>query len=435
MVFRSLLLLVILAGVFAIGNSPLRPKPFSDGYFHEEAKGLARALRTGRLSEAVPLVHSPGPPFYYLIPYLLVPREAPERTYWIAGVAWNCLALWISAVLLGAAGRRIAGMAGERVAELAVPVTFFPLYYSAGIASETPAYLAAAATVWAGLRLVGEVSLRWMAMFGVCLGLLVVMRGNYVLSLPLALACAMLMAQRKARLYVGSAVAIGGLVAGGVFAGTAWLNRAIGADVRQDSFLTHVLVQGAFQYRTEAFDWRAWEREAREGSKDYEEYAAVRQRLGEIHRSTGRAMASVEWEWLRASVGREPWVWLRMAPFKAASALWFRISPERVKRVLGEGWLAGWIAFCISAVLNAPNLLLLALALMVTRRAERQRMPEVAMCWVPFLAGLLFVAFTYSEPRYIVPGLGGLAVLGGLGIVCLGGRCEAVPEIRDAHGR
>jgi len=37
----------LLVGVFAIGLSPLRPKPFSDGYFHEEAKGLVRAMRGG----------------------------------------------------------------------------------------------------------------------------------------------------------------------------------------------------------------------------------------------------------------------------------------------------------------------------------------------------------------------------------------------------
>ena len=52
--------LALLMGVFAIGLSPLRPKPFSDGYFHEEAKGLARALRSGDLRQATPLIHSPG---------------------------------------------------------------------------------------------------------------------------------------------------------------------------------------------------------------------------------------------------------------------------------------------------------------------------------------------------------------------------------------
>ncbi len=160
------------------------------------------------------------------------------------------------------------------------------------------------------------------------------------------------------------------------------------------------------------FDWRPWEREARGGSADYAAYAEVRRELGKQRELTGAQMAEVEWEWLKRSFWSEPGVWLRMAPMKALSALWFRISPVRIEKVLGSGWKAQVVAWMISAVLNAPFLLLLGLACAASFRAMSCGASAKVMCWAPFLGGLAFVAFTYSEPRYMVPGMGGVFVLG-----------------------
>ncbi|MGC8761099.1 MAG: hypothetical protein ACP5VC_14170, partial [Bryobacteraceae bacterium] len=280
----------------------------------------------------------------------------------------------------------------------------------------TPAYLMSAASVWAGARLIlsGHFSLRWALTVAVSMGLLVAVRGNYVLILPLVLACAACLPDWGRRVGLACAVAIGCLVAGGVFWATAWINRAMSKAVRQDSFLTHVLIQGAFQYRTEILDWRAWEKETRAGSRDYADYEGTRRRLAEFQRMTGQPMPALEWEWLRRSFLREPWVWLRMAPVKAASALWFRISPMRVERVFGKGSIAELAAFGISLVLNAPVLAALILAVAWTRRAIKEETPALMMCWTPFAAGILFVSITYSEPRYLVPGMTGVVVLAAL---------------------
>ncbi len=279
---RGALLAIIFMGVLVIGHSPLRPKPFSDGYFHEEAKGLRRAVLEGDIRLGVPIVHSPGVPFYYLPAYLAVPAGASERHFWYAAVCWNAFALWVSALLIGAAAACLAGERAIALAGMAVPVCFFPLYYAAGVASETASFLGGAIVVWAGVRLFtpGEKSwLRWGLATGVGLGLLVSMRGNYILTIPLVVAAGIL--SRKRTIWRGAltAGACGVLLSVMVFSGVAKLNRAMGASPRQDAFLTHVLIQGAFQYRTEPFDWRPWEEETRSGSRDYAAYALVRRGL------------------------------------------------------------------------------------------------------------------------------------------------------------
>ena len=409
----------LLAGVFAIGLSPLRPKPFSDGYFHEEAKGLVRAMRGGDQRLATPLIHSPGPAYYYAFPYLLIPEPAGDSARWAVGVAWNCIWLWAAALWLGGAARRVGGELAARLAILGVPVTFFPLYYSAGIASETPAFAAAAGVTAAGIRWLACKRNEWndahraAVAVTIALGALLAMRGNFVLTAPLLVLAGMLTRSRKAAVE-SVVIAIGGvLLAGAVFWGTARLNAGMGAQTRQDSFLTHILIQGAFQYRSEPLDWRPWEKEARGGSRDYAAYAAVRAQLSTRQSSTGLPLAVVEWQWLKDSWMSDPLAWLRMAPLKAASALWFRISPVRIEKHLGGGRKGAAAAFVISAVLNAPVLVMLFVAMAYSFGRKGATAAEKLMCWGPFLAGLIFVAFTYSEPRYVVPGFGGLAVLAG----------------------
>jgi hypothetical protein len=421
-------------GVFAIGLSPLRPKPFSDGYFHEEAKGLARALRSGDLRQATPLIHSPGPVYYYLIPYLLIPEAASDKTRWAAAVAWNSMWLWAAALWLGGAARLAGGELAARLAVPGVPLTFFPMYYSAGVASETPAFVAAAGVTAAGIHWLrsGEerkVRGRRMALAAaVSLALLLAMRGNFILTAPLFMLAGVLARRRKV-LADSVVIASGGAVlAGAVFWGTSRVNAAIGAETRHDSFLTHVLIQGAFQYRSEPFDWRPWEKEAREGSRDYADYAGVRGVLARRQKATGLPMAAVEWEWVKSSWISEPLAWLRMAPFKAASALWFRISPVRIEQHLGAGRKGKAAAVLISGILNAPVLAALFLAMLCSVRSREAAVAEKMMCWGPFLAGLIFVAFTYSEPRYVVPGFGGVVVLAAC---AMASRLERVTLLRE----
>lgn len=417
---------LVCGGVFIIGHSPLRPKPFSDGYFHAEAKGLRKVIWSGDIREGEPIIHSPGVPFYYLPAYALLQEGASERLHWYAGVGWNCVTLLFSALLLGRAAERLGGDIAGKIAELAVPLSFFPLYYSAGIASETAAFLGSAMVVWAGIRLAESDGVRWRQdglLLGVALALLISMRGNYAFTAGFILCAGVLSRERKIVYGACLAAGVGVLLSLAVFRGVDRLNRAIVTAARQDGFLTHVLIQGAFQYRTEPFDWRPWEKEARAGSADYAAYAEVRKRLGRMHEESGVPMPSLEWEWLRKSFKQEPHVWLKMAPVKALSALWFRISPVRIEKVLGSGTRAILAAFGISALLNTPLLTMLAIAAWAALRTRGSDTGAVLMAWAPFLGGLLFVAMTYSEPRYIVPGMAGVIVISAAGTARLLGRC------------
>ena len=128
------------------------------------------------------------------------------------------------------------------------------MYYSAGVASEAPAFVAAAGVTAAGIHWLrsGEERKdrgRRMALAAaVSLALLLAMRGNFVLTAPGIVLAGMLARSRKA-LFDSVMIAGGGvLLAGVIFWGTARLNAGIEAQTRQDSFLTHVLIQGAFQY-------------------------------------------------------------------------------------------------------------------------------------------------------------------------------------------
>ena len=85
-------------------------------------------------------------------------------------------------------------------------------------------------------------------------------------------------------------------------------------------------------------------------------------------------------------------------------------------------------AFVISAILNAPVLAVIFLAILCSAGCDRLAAAEKLMCWAPFLAGLVFVAFTYSEPRYVVPGFGGLVVLAACAVAC---RLESVTPVRE----
>jgi hypothetical protein len=421
-----MLWVLVCGGVFIIGHSPLRPKPFSDGYFHAEAKGLRKVIWSGDLREGEPIVHSPGVPFFYLPAYVWLQEGASERLHWYSGVGWNCVILWLSALLLGHSAERLGGDVAGRIAELAVPVSFFPLYYSAGIGSESAAFLGSAMVVWAGVRLANADGTRWRQdglLLGVALALLISMRGNYAFTAGFVLCAGLLSSERKIFYGTCLAASVGVLLSLAVFRGVDQLNRAMGTAARQDGFLTHVLIQGAFQYRTEPFDWRPWEKEARAGSADYAAYAEVRKRLGRIHEESGAPMARLEWEWLLQSLKQEPHVWLKMAPIKVFSALWFRISPVRIEKVLGSGTRATLAALGISVLLNTPLLLMLAIAAWAALRTSGSDTGAVLMAWAPFLGGLLFVAMTYSEPRYMVPGTAGVIVLSAAGTARLLRRC------------
>ncbi len=303
--------------------------------------------------------------------------------------------LWVAALLLGDVAKRAAGSMAEKVAWAGVVVSFFPLYYSAGVASETAAYLGPAAVVWAEARFIGRVP-TWLdaAVLGGAMGFLVSMRGNYCLIFGTVVAALWFSRDWQKLRYGALAAILGCFITMAVYFGVQRLNWWIGHGVRQDSFLTHVLIQGAFQYRSEPLDWRAWERETRGGSRDYAAYGEVRRQLEETRRKTGEDMAVVEWEWVRNSITSEPWIWMKMAPVKAASALWFRISPARVDKVFGAGNWGKLIAFLISLVLNAPVFCVLLLSIMSLKRAGKAGLGFASMCWAPFVAGLVFVAFT-----------------------------------------
>ena len=88
---------------------------------------------------------------YYALPYLFVSPESPKEVYWRSAVAWNAFWMLIAILLIRRTGNLLGrSLAGKMAAGLSL-ILPFATYYSFGIASETPAYVAAVVVrLWLG---------------------------------------------------------------------------------------------------------------------------------------------------------------------------------------------------------------------------------------------------------------------------------------------
>src|SRR5260370_39747753 len=80
---------ILLLSYAAVWNLPFGTPKFGDGFFHREAKTLARVIRGVEPWQAFSMSRAPGPVLYYAIPYLVVPPGSSNDRYWQAGFLWT----------------------------------------------------------------------------------------------------------------------------------------------------------------------------------------------------------------------------------------------------------------------------------------------------------------------------------------------------------
>lgn len=401
--FDLLLLAGLAATYVAVALAPFSAKKFGDDDFHIEAQNFARFVRGLAAWSDLALARAPLPSLYYTIPYLIVPPTADDNAFWLAGFLWTAVWMGVSLWLVRRAAGYVAGPLAGKIAGVLVLAAPFSVYYGWGIVAEPCAYLGLALFVygWSAFRAAdapGDSGERFARLGYAGIVIFLGSRPNGILMVPVALAAALVLRRRatgEAKREAGFAL---GCVAWSLAASLAFFVFAKALPGRKDttrqlSHLTHILMQGAFQFRDEPFDWRFWRDGSRQGSADFAGYLQKYADLGAVEQATQRPIVDIRLEWLASDLAAHPLRGLRQAVVRALYGQFTFVNSV-------PGGAAGYTVFHV--LVNLCNLVLLVASarfLYVRRRFLVEYWP----LWGPLLALLVFHSFTYMEPRYLFP--------------------------------
>ena len=415
--FIGSIILLTLICFLVVGYLPFAPSPFGDINFHQEAKTLSLVLRGSGSWLDLRISHAPGPALYYAIPYLFVPTDASEHTYWLAACIWNFFSTTLATILVYFTARLLASERAGRIAAILMLVAPFGVYYSFGIAAETPAVLGAAvfAYGWARYR-TNRSAGAWISCSGLIL--LILNRPNTIPVAAVAFVIAALGWTSKApgiRSGARLALRCGLIACATVVIASALLALQAGNEgLRvQTTNIYDILLQGSFQFRTEPWDWRNWGKNTRVGSHDYEDWWAQRAALLQYSAESRIPFRNVERAWVIDDVLTHPVMRLRMIGVRMLSqnvATVNSVHPDK----FGIGPFRGrWVFFGFHEVLNLIGLLPLAGSLWFLAQRRRDIL-EYWPLWSPWLALFSFHALVYAEPRYLLPSRPLLCIMAGL---------------------
>jgi hypothetical protein len=232
-------------------------------------------------------------------------------------------------------------------------------------------------------------------------------------------AAAVLLAWRKGsttqpqapRAAFASLIVSASVCAGVMFASSEW-KRAAGSG-GEHNVMARVMLLGAYQFRTEPWDWRHWDDTVRTGSRDYAMYAAALQELRAESRRTGTPVARLEFSRAAGMIRQEPLAWLRAAIVKALAANVFLVHSRTPANFRLFYWQGEAPYVLVHVIINFAQLLSIALSLRFLL-AGRTQSSALWGLWAPWLALLAFTAVTYSEPRYMFPATACLAIMAGV---------------------
>jgi hypothetical protein len=420
--FDLFCILALLLSFLIVSRLPTTPAKYGDMYFHQEAQTLARSFYGVYSWKQVTVVRAPGPVLYYAVPYLFVRPNASEETYWRAALIWN--ALWMAVAILlirRTAGYLLDPAAGKIAAGLALMVPL-AVYYSFGVAAEAPTYVSAVFFLYGWARWRNDRRLRFssgafIAMAGLIS--LTLFRPNVLVVLGIAAVCGTMRWIRRSKRGIGDAkfavlcIAIGfsTAVLVSVLVKNLPANRGA-ANNMQDANLSDVVFFGSFQFRSEPWDWRYWGKANRDGSLDYQNWVDTRKELIQTSAATGQPLSRLQMKWALHDIVHHPVTRLQMFAVRSlALNVWIANSTQPAKFHLGR--LKGRSLYLVFHILlNALALSPLFLSLWYLKAHPADFFGYWPL-WGIWVALLLFHGFTYAEPRYMLAGQPGLAVLGG----------------------
>ncbi len=396
---------------------PIRPKPFGDRWFHEDASALVAALKGGATWSEVQVRHAPGPVLYYAVAYLWVPAAESgdlERHQYSAGVALNLGVLVFSLFLVWRAAILSGGLVAGAVAALLLAVNPIIPYYAWGILAEPPAYGGAALIAYAWARLSRRPAPSpavWIATAAFGCTALIACRPNAILLVPLLGLLSLvprLWGDERGQEVRRASLATAGL-AMILCAALLIAPRLLFGGSNQQGVLGWVALHGSFQFRNDPLDWRYWDDAVRGGSTDYQAWRTTNDQIVERANRTGQSVDLARLRWVINDFLTNPHLRLQMGVVRALySHVWVAHSASPHEFRLGP--LRGSLAFY--AVHGALNLSLWAAVVCFLGLCWKSRADLAAHwgLWAPWLSLLIFASLVYAEPRYLYPGLPGVYV-------------------------
>jgi hypothetical protein len=436
---------MLLSLYVAVAISPMAPKKFGDGDFHAEAKTLALAIQQAAPWTDVSITHAPAPVVYYVIPYLAVLPGSDDNTYWLAAVIWTIGWMVLSILLIRRVGETIGGALVGKLAASFVILTPFGVYYSYGILAEVPAYIGAVllAYGWARWRTASHKPSSfgaecWLVSGG--LSLFVLSRPDALLVLPLALMAVAIMwrtrpleARREAKLTTVYIIIASLVVAISSIIVTLLPVRA-GSRPQTDT-LSHVALQGRFQYRTEPWDWREWSRANRQGSADHTQWANKRADFKRESEETGIPVSKIQWRWILNDIWAHPVINVQMSLIRLLTVNLTFVNSKK-SDAFRIGPLSGGLVYVgFHLIVNLLNVLIIAASVWFLFRRPRE-LASYWVLWGPWLALLIFHTLSYGEPRYLYAGRPGLLIMAAIVLAPAFARVKLRTEksIRRFHG-
>jgi hypothetical protein len=418
---------LLIVSFVAISHLPFGPSKYSDRYFHEEAKQVTRVIRGLDPWGEIQIARAPGPVLYYAVPYLLVAPGSADDTYWRYGVVWNGFWMLVSILLIRRAASLLGGAVAGKIAAALSLVLPFGAYYSFGISAETPACVAAAvfAYGWAQWRKTTPSQLLNRGSFVALAGLLALLlcRPNALVVVGIAAVCAVVLwkhpssrhlAETRFAMLCISASLVSVLLTSIVIN---HLPDTRGVKLQASNF-SDVLFFGSFQFRKEPWDWRFWGKATRAGSVDYSDWLDTRNQLAAESEKSGVPISKLEMDWSRHDIAAHPVERLKMFAVRAlALNIWMANSTN--PRAFRLGALPPPYAFYVfHFLLNAIAVVPLVAAawFLLTNRREFFAYWPLWGIWVGLM---VFHAFVYAEPRYLLPSQPGEAIMAACAIAAI----------------
>lgn len=387
-----------------IAASPVGPKPFGDLDFHLDAKRLAAAAKGAGAVSDTQFSKAPGPILFYFPPYLTVPVNAADQTYWRAGVLWTAGWMVIALLLIRrTADRLVGGMAGKFAVAMVI-LSPFSVYYSLGIIADGPAYISMAFFVYGWVRCTDLKTSWWPpALMSAGLLFLLLCRPNAALVPMVGLVSAWRLSRRDgAAARKTAAVALASLL---MFLAVGLLITSLQSKGRpsdQEGYFWLVAMQGRFQFRTEPLDWRFFNGPARKGSQDRADYEA--RKIANEHEALTRnvSVSQVTRAWIIGDTLAHPLVTAKMALVRVVYLHIFLVN-SKPPSAFSIGPIPGALVYwTFHLALNAIGLSISILALVFLWQ-RRSDLAAIWPLWAPWLALVVFHALVYAEPRYLLP--------------------------------
>ena len=404
-------IVALLFSFVLVNRLPFGASKYGDLYFHEEAKQVAQVMHGLSSWHDIQIARAPLPVLYYAVPYFFVPPNSADEAYWQAAVAWNVLWMLFSLLLIRRSGELFGGARAGKIAAVISLVVPFAVYYSFGIAAETPAYVAAVVFTygWTLWRKAAPPGIFKRGSLVACIGLvaLLLCRPNALVVLGITCACGAGLWKRSdshSRSDLRFAAVCVGVSLLSVFlvsVSLKYLADKRGVNLQATNF-SYVLFQGSFQFRSEPWDWRNWGKATRTGSVDYNNWLNTQNELLAESAQSRVSISRLLMNWSLRDIVHHPVERLKMFAIRAlALNVWVvhSTSPERFSVAL----LPKRMAFLLFHVFLNAIALLLPVASIWFLAKNRQAFFGYWPLWAPWLGLLLFHSFVYAEPRYRLP--------------------------------